>query len=249
MRCISALPGLSASRAREVVAPYSTARPAQNSAMTTPWSVKNELKGEVLPKVASRLAWQPEDARPGSGAGAGYRALRRTALLPGNPEPAAALRGTASLGAPGLRLRRFLARRRGLSRQPAVGQLELAEGVADLRRVGSEGRLRQRQEGTHALDRRANLLGIALVLGPRGEARPPAAEADQREDRLDQQVVDADLLELGLVRGPQLFLSGWALLLAHAREHTSRASRGRPPRRPRAATRRGRAPAAGAAPR
>src|SRR3954451_2092181 len=45
MRCISALPGRSASRAREVVAPYSTARPAQNSAMTTPWSVKNELKG------------------------------------------------------------------------------------------------------------------------------------------------------------------------------------------------------------
>src|SRR3954469_13526735 len=120
--------------------------------MTTPWSVKNELKRLFLPKVGSRVAWQPEDARPGSGAGAGYRALRRTCLLTRDPEPAAALRGPRSAGLFAGRFRGLLPRVRRRSGDAAVGELELAERVADLGRVGSECRLRQRQQDAHALD-------------------------------------------------------------------------------------------------
>jgi hypothetical protein len=48
MRCISALPGESASNDRVVKTPYVKAAPAQTSATTTPWSVKKSLKFEVL---------------------------------------------------------------------------------------------------------------------------------------------------------------------------------------------------------
>src|SRR5213592_402442 len=248
MRCISMLPGLSASSAREVVAPYSTATPAHRSAMTTPWSVKNELKGlpsaVQCPGRKAGRTW-----RPGSRAAAGYREARRKGpLLPRNPEPTARLGGAGAGRLLGLarRRRRALA---GLARDPRVGELQLRHRVAHLHALGAERGLDQRQQRAHALDRLTQLLGVALVLAARRQPGLAPAEADQRQDGLDEDVLDADLLELGLVGRAQLLFSGLALPPSHRSQHTSRGWCEQRRRRPRAARRRRRAPAAGAAPR
>src|SRR5206468_12829773 len=59
--------------------------------------------------------------------------------------------------------------------------------------------LDERQQRARALDRRAHLRQVALVLGPWRQAGPPAAKLEQRRDRLQHDVVGADALELLLV--------------------------------------------------
>src|SRR3954454_24650300 len=48
--------------------------------MTTPWSVKNELKGVSFRRSVSGSQQASTDGRPGSSAGAGYRDGRRKGL-------------------------------------------------------------------------------------------------------------------------------------------------------------------------
>src|SRR5438876_5077380 len=106
--------------------------------MTTPWSVKNELKG--LPSAVQcpgRKAGRTR--RPGSRAAAGYREARRKGpLLPRNPEPTARLGGAGAGRLLGFarRLRRGLAGLAGLARDPRVGELQLRHRVAHLRGLG-----------------------------------------------------------------------------------------------------------------
>src|SRR4051794_13694840 len=121
-----------------------TAIPAHTSAITTPWSVRNELKG-FPPKAvqAGRVGAADGGQHPvreaphrsGTRGGPAFRVGlltrpapgRRTALLPRDPEPAAGLRGPAALG-----LLRFLGRRGAALPRPAgVGELQLGQGVAD----------------------------------------------------------------------------------------------------------------------
>src|SRR5213592_1126826 len=219
--------------------------------MTTPWSVKNELKG--LPSAVQCPGRKAaRTARPGSRAAAGYREGRRNGpLLPGNPEPTARLSGAGTGRLVGLarRLRRGLAGLGGLARDPRIGELQLRHRVAHLRGLWPEHGLDQRQQRARALDRLAQLLGVALVLAARRQPGLAPSEADQRKDGLDEDVVDADPLELGLVGRAQLLFSGLALLPSHRSQHTSRGWCEQRRRRPRAARRRRRAPAAGAAPR
>src|SRR3954468_23522702 len=55
MRCMTSLPGESASSWREVTTPYATAPIAQTSATSTPWSVRKELKGRLSSELMERL--------------------------------------------------------------------------------------------------------------------------------------------------------------------------------------------------
>src|SRR5262245_36821315 len=135
--------------------------------------------------------------------GASYRLRRRKAvrLLAGDPEPA---RRLGRSGLVGLRLILGGGRRlRGLvalaARDPGVGELKLAQRLADLARVLAEQRLDDRQQGAHALDRLTDLLRVALVLGSRAQTGLSAAQVQKGNKRLDEEILDADLLQLGLV--------------------------------------------------
>src|SRR3954447_18644424 len=171
------------------------------------------------------------------------------ALLARNPEPAAALRrarlaglgllfrgGRGALPSPpgrraALAVAARLGARRGtlgagcgaLAAEPRVEHLQLRQRLADRPRLRAELGLDERHQRAHAFDRQAELAEVALVLRAGHEAGAAAAEVDQRNERLDDDVLDADALELGLVGGPQLLLGrlatgvagGWSLL-AHA---------------------------------
>src|SRR5207248_9088487 len=65
-------------------------------------------------------------------------------------------------------------------------------------------------------DRHPDLVQVALALGPGHQAGAPPAQVDQRDRGLQQDVVDRDLLQLGLQRGPHLGFGGLPPLLAHA---------------------------------
>ena len=105
----------------------------------------------------------------------------------------------------------IIGRRRAAHRPLRVGHLELAERVADLRGVRPEHLLDDRQQRPGALDRQPQLLGVGLVLGALRQAGAAPAEVDEGHERLDEHVLDADLLQLGLVGGAQLLLGGLAL--------------------------------------
>src|SRR3954452_13562029 len=104
--------------------------------MTTPWSVRNELKGFLRKRV------QPAALQPRAAASdrverrrivAGVAADRRVELLlTRKPELPAGLRGAGSSGLLGLFGGGGLAGLRLASRRLGVGHLQLREGVADL---------------------------------------------------------------------------------------------------------------------
>jgi hypothetical protein len=71
------------------------------------------------------------------------------------------------------------------------------------------------QQRAHCLDGEPDLSEIALVLGARRQAGAPHAEVDQRDDLVEQDLLDPDLLDLGLIGGPELFF-GWLIAGAHA---------------------------------
>src|SRR5438270_4232566 len=161
-----------------------------------------------------------------SGGGGGRR------LLAGHPEAAAALGGTGR-GLPGLvplagrrllaggRLfasgRRLLAPGRGGGlRLLGVRHLQLGQSVAQRTDLVAPPPLEERQQRRHPVDRHLDLLQVALALGPGHQAGAPPAQVDQRDRGLQQDVVDRDLLQLGLQRGPHLLLARLRSLLAHA---------------------------------
>ena len=78
--------------------------------------------------------------------------------------------------------------------------------VADLLDVGSEPRLDERQERARAFDREAHLLEVGLLAVRGRQPGATSAEVQQRDDGLDEDVVDANARELGLVGGAQLLV-------------------------------------------
>ena len=98
------------------------------------------------------------------------------------------------------------ARARGCGRapEPHERKLELRERLADRGGLLGRGLLDDRHQRADRLDRDPNLLQIALVVGAGSQSRTAHAEVDQRYHVLEQDLIDADLLELGLVGGPQL---------------------------------------------
>src|SRR4051812_44633746 len=116
----------------------------------------------------------------------------RAGSLPGDPEPPAGLRRAGAARAALLRRRlRGLATGRRLAGELRVGHLQLRQGVPDRRGVRAELRLDEAEQRAGALDREAQLLGIALVLGPGRQAGAAAAEVDERDDGLHDDVLDA----------------------------------------------------------
>ena len=132
-----------------------------------------------------------EDSVPGAAdaATAYWPGTQRRPLRPARGRSRAGCRG----GACGARRRRA-ARAGAAPPELRVGQLQLGERVADLRGVGPEQRLDQRQQRPRAVDRQPHLLEVALVLGARRQAGLAAAEVQQRDDRLDEDVLDAQRL-------------------------------------------------------
>jgi hypothetical protein len=86
--------------------------------------------------------------------------------------------------------------------------LELGQRVPDRSDLLRRELLEQRHHSANRLDRESNLTGVALALGPRRHAGPAHPEVDERDHVLEQHVLDPDLLDLGLVGCPQLFLCG-----------------------------------------
>src|SRR3954469_16937266 len=131
IRCISALPGDSASSARDVVAPYATARPAHSRAMTTPWSVSNELKDFLRIWVSGPHGTPGEGGDPGQERAQDIGPCGATpssqALLTRNPElPAGLSRTLSRLGL--VAWTRLAGAWRGARPGDArVGELELGE--------------------------------------------------------------------------------------------------------------------------
>jgi hypothetical protein len=103
-----------------------------------------------------------------------------------------------------------------------VGHLQLRERLANRPHVVAELPLDERQQRAHALDGQADLIEVPLALGGRPlrsgrQPEPPAAEVHERDDGLDDHVVDSQALELGLVGGAELLLGRLSeFLLAHA---------------------------------
>src|SRR5918997_2094411 len=152
--------------------------------------------------------------RPGAVAGgrAVYRGGRRERLLPRNPEPAGGLRRLRSLRRVGCR---------GLpARALRVEHLQPRQRVPDRPELCAVTRLDDRQQRAGALDRLVDLLEVGLrrrlALRGRRAGQPGLARAEVEEahDRLQQHVVDRDLLHLGL-EGAQLLLAELGLLGAH----------------------------------
>ena len=81
--------------------------------------------------------------------------------------------------------------------------------------------LEQRQECSDRVDRELHLLRVTLVLGSRREAGAAQPEVGQRHDVLEQHVVDADLLDLRLVRRPDLLFARLPGLFLRAHRVTS----------------------------
>src|SRR5579875_567268 len=193
-------------------------RPAGRAAgaarAATPWSA--EIGAGRCPRRRSALAGNPEATAALRRAGlslAGARLLagpRRNGSRAGRL--AAALPCTRPGGARAGRSARAGARRRGLlTADPHVRELQLGERLADrggLLRTG--GLLDERQQRPHPLDRKPHLRRVALVLGPRLEAGAPHPHVDEGDELLEQDLVDADLLELRLVGGAELLLGGLA---------------------------------------
>src|SRR3954465_6243819 len=170
--------------------------------------------------------------RAAHGTPAGVRRGTAAALLPRNPEAPAALRGPRLAGLRALLLgrrgRRLGGRRGGrgalgarvrlaLAARLRVHHLQLRERLADRVGLRPELLLDQRQERAGALDRHAHLLEVALVLRAGDEPGAAAAQVHQRDDRLDDDVVDAQALDLRLVGGAHLLLGGLAAGLAGRR--------------------------------
>ena len=234
-----------------------TARPAQTSATTTPWSVRKSLKegsfvefwllrgaaGSVATRgrAADGIAWRDAPAkRRGSLSARG--AEERAGYCPGTQRRPDDWAGPASLGplgaAPAASPARVRPRRSPAPAAPAacdlrVGQLELGERLADLGGVRASSGSTSGSSARDALDRLADLLGVALVLGPGLEPGLAAAEVEQRDERLDEDVLDADPLELR-PRRPRAAPPRWALAAraacslmdgGHLLQRTSRASR------------------------
>ena len=124
-----------------------------------------------------------------------------------------------------LALRRTPARRRRRAlRRPRVGHLELGERVAHRPQLLGVARLEHRQQRAHRLDRRRDLLGVALVLGAAGQARRRPPRLMRVTTVWSSTSSTCDPAQLLLERRAQLLLGrlsrGW--LLAHARSTASR---------------------------
>src|SRR5579875_3913859 len=129
--------------------------------------------------------------------------------LSGHPQPAAALRraGTragsrAGAGSPA-----------GLGGRLVPGALTLHERelllgqrVADRGQLLRRRALEQRQQRAHGVDRELHLAEVALVLGARYAAGSAHPEVHHRDHVLEQDLLDAQALDLLLVGGPQLLL-------------------------------------------
>src|SRR3954465_5865118 len=167
----------------------------------------------------------PGDVRDSTGRG----------LLPRNPEPAAALRGARLVRLRCLRPRGLCSpRRRGgparrararvaLAARLRVHHLQLRERLADGAGLRAQLVLDERKQRADALDREPDLLEVALVLGAGDEPRAPPAQVHERDQRLDDHVLDAQALDLRLVGGADLLfgvlaagIAGRRGLLAHA---------------------------------
>src|SRR3954447_16424182 len=200
------LPGDSASSDCVVTTPYVTANSAQTTATSAPWSDR---------KLDKRYLSGLRQKRNGSPSGPPWSAgslPRPLSLLTRYPEAPGALRraGAAALGiGRGLLLRGRRGRRGSATRQLHVGHLQARERVLDRRELLAVAGLQQRQQGARALDRLARLPQVALrrlLAGRRGQPRLAGAQVDQGDQRLQQHVVDAELVHLGLDR-PQLLLA------------------------------------------
>ena len=193
------------------------------------------------------MRWPGSDARQSSvqrgrtslaGRGSSHRQSRRwrAALLPGYPEPAAALGRTGARraqagcddgaapgagagrrraararagGRPPIRRSAGPERRRGLARHRRAGRRPAAAGTA---RRGSAAPAAGAVCSTSGSSARTP--SIASRTWPRSrsssvpgrQAGAAHAEVDERDDLLEQDLLDADLLDLRLVGGAQLLL-------------------------------------------
>ena len=163
--------------------------------------------GRCAARGPARPAWAPR-------AGAARRSAARrpgpaAGTAPGRAAPAPGRVRARRRPDPGHRVRPAGRGRRGPpSFTKASCSWESASRIGAGLRPG--GLLDQRQQRADGVDRQPDLADVALVLGARRQAGPPHPQVDQRDDLLEHDVLDPDLLDLGLVGGAQLLLRGLA---------------------------------------